>query len=230
MKTFIGVITGILFFFGGTAAQAALLEGQSVYFQFADEDLDYFGSPSIDGDTLSFAFSDRSAASASQRLRETMEFQVIAKDGFLINQFHLAEGGDYALAGKNSSVSASSRLRLDDFTNDELFRDSGEKSFRLGGSGGEKAGSWTTLFEQSIARSEELDVLLTTMLGAVPVGSQGEAWIDLNAIRVTIGAVLSGGEPAPVPLPAAVWLLASGLAGLSGVTAAKKRRSVLLRA
>ncbi|BBA32317.1 hypothetical protein sS8_0349 [Methylocaldum marinum] len=223
MKTFTGAMTGLLIFLGGASAHAALLEGQSVYFQFADADLDFFGTPSIEGNTLTFDFSDIYTASPSTPQREVLEFQVVAKSGFQINNFHLSEGGDYSLSGKNSSVAASSRLRLDDFTNDELFRESSEKSFRLGAAGGEKSGSWSAVFDQSITLSEELDVLLTTMLWANPAGPNGEARIDLSSISVTIGSILAGGEPAPVPLPAAVWLLGSGLAGLTGVAARKNQ-------
>jgi hypothetical protein len=229
MKTLIGVMTGILVFCSSISAQAALLEGQSVYFQFADEDLEYFGTPSVEGNSLAFNFSGISADSSSASEREFLEFQVLAKTGYQVDSFHLSAGGDYSLAGKNSSVSVSSRLRLDDFTNDELFRESTEKSFKLGGAGGEKVGSWNALFEQAVARSEELDVLLTTTLWALPAGTDGEAGIHLSSIRVSISAILSVGEPAAVPLPAAMWLLGSGLVGLIGV-AGRNRRGAFLHA
>lgn len=149
--------------------------------------MDFFGTPSIEGNTLTFDFSDIYAASPSTPQREVLEFQVVAKSGFLIDHFHSSESGDYSLSGKNSSVSAGNRLRLDDFTNDEWFRESTEESFRLGAAGGQKSGSWSAVFDQSITWSEELDVLLTAMLWANPAGPGGEARIDLNSVSVTKG-------------------------------------------
>jgi hypothetical protein len=70
-------------------------------------------------------------------------------------------------------------------------------------------GASTTLF--AFTGNNSTSTLQSYIMGAVSVAANGQLTIAGN-----------GGSPPPVPLPAAVWLLGSGLMGLVGVSRRRK--------
>lgn len=95
-------------------------------------------------------------------------------------------------------------------------------SYQLKNAGG------TTLFSGSFS-----NVITPTLTGQVLLGGSGNQQLALNGI--SLAAISFGGKSivlkadvlfngaTPVPLPAGVWLLATGLAGLSGLARSRRR-------
>lgn len=83
------------------------------------------------------------------------------------------------------------------------------------------SGAFATFFGTEYTNGGAVDSPLTFFLGATAGQNQlANWWQSLNTLTLTSdGSLLvdGGSGPSPVPLPAAVWLLGSGLLGLAGI-------------
>ena len=79
-----------------------------------------------------------------------------------------------------------------------------------------------SIYSYAASHGKSDGVLFSAYAGGLERNKHGK-WRDDDCHRCTKGAYFGGGEPAPVPLPAAAWLFGSGLLGLIGVARRKRR-------
>lgn len=116
-KSLLAVALGSMFAFGSAQAASVTLSGSFFDVTYDDALTGLFGTPTLVGDTLSWAPSGSpgfTAASYGQGINvtnSTFAVTVTAKDNYLIDGASLWESGDYFFFGDGSGVSATGQLR-----------------------------------------------------------------------------------------------------------------------
>ncbi|MCO6411541.1 MAG: VPLPA-CTERM sorting domain-containing protein [Thiogranum sp.] len=210
------------------------LEGTTVCFVYDSNDIDpVFGTISVSGNTI---FSTPTAGFRAESNdgvgihtnTNTDNFtgigtiQIIAKPGAVFDSIVVREVGDYRMTSNAGSVDVDGELRVWDW-NDFVFGPDQTTNLAINGDLTIKDSNthqWDALgsFNLGTAMWQGIDHLglkLQNNLSAVTDSSGQSAWIEKKIIGgITVTTV--------VPVPAAVWLFASGLLGLAGIA---RRRS-----
>ena len=97
----------------GTAADAAInygtFNGDTVIFANVQEDTDVFGAPIVSGDNLIFTpvdFQVQAEGGEIELLDATVGFDLIAQDGFTLDEVNLQETGFYSLIGVGGATTS----------------------------------------------------------------------------------------------------------------------------
>ena len=207
---------------GMGSAQAAMLEGDTVWFSFNDNLLGLFGDPSVSGDTLVFnpVDFDADVAGGGSDITDaiTPVITITAKANYVIDDVELAESGSYfridPTAGMATLVAAAGNLIVNG--TGVAFSAGGLGAFQ---SPADVVANGLSLVDWAAeAEAEDLGALLATVqirnvLVAGAVGGRRGiemAFIGKDVIELEV-------ETAVIPIPAAVWLFGSALIGLSVV-------------
>jgi hypothetical protein len=116
-KSLLVVALGSVFAFGNAQAASVTLSGSFFDITYDDALTGLFGTPTLVGNTLSWAPSGSPGFTASSYgegisvTNSTFAITVTAKDNYLINGASLWESGDYFFFGDSSGVSATGQLR-----------------------------------------------------------------------------------------------------------------------
>jgi hypothetical protein len=207
------------------------LEGATVCFRYKPENVDpLFGSLQVSGDNIFAVPTSFKALSTDGQgtviTTATGTIEVVAKQGYQLDAINVGERGDYRLSGVGSYVDVDGYLRVFDFndptpifgTEEEVFLTvSGDLTINDGNlhlwsaAGGFDLTStlWTDINHVGLTLQNTLTAY--TALGLSPSSAmiQKKATgteIEVSVITSTV-----------VPVPAAVWLLGSGLLGLVGI-------------
>jgi|GEM_PF-1865015 len=125
-----------------------------------------------------------------------------------------SESGVYQVIGDGSWVSAFASLQVADPETSQPVGEAQVGTFSaLGASDGLNGGPWELSVSQGVASDAvEIELTVKDILAAF-APENGLAWIekDFGGLRID---VVPGLQPAPIPLPASVWLLGSALSGL----------------
>lgn len=201
-------------------------EGDTVIFRFAGTEsaMGLFGSLQVIGDSIvSFPteFRAESSTSTLASINDNGTVQVIAKPGYSFDSVTIVERGVYSMTGANSSVNVTAYMEVADW-NDQLFgayagsaltlspttpltnRTGTPTSWRMSGTIDMTANEWASVGAISLGLVNNL----------YATGNDGIAWIEKLATGAGLDVSI---VTTPVPVPAAAWLLASGLLGLTGV-------------
>lgn len=203
---------------GFASAAMVTLSGTDVDFTFDDSSL--FGTGTVVGNSLFFqptSFLAQSLnAGGTITATDTLIINVVAKNGYDITSMAMAEQGDYILDGSTASVAASGRLGVTSTTTTCGFFACNDSSiFNVGSladTGGVTA-AWSGGTSVDLADTigwgsdTSLSISFQNNLSATTLAGDPQAFIQKKF--GAIGLVVN-----PVPVPAAVWLFASGLFGL----------------
>lgn len=212
--------------YGGSGLTA--LEGATVCFVFDPNGIDpLFGSLSSSGDnifatpTAFKALSENGAGSVT--VSATGTIQVVAKPGWVLDGINVGEIGDYRLTAGDTSVDVDAWLRVFDwFDPTPLFGTEETTNLAVSGDLTIKDGNlhnWTAQggFDLSTPLWDNRDhvgLTLQNTLNAISLANGESAMIQKKAVgsEITVSVFTT-----PIPVPAAVWLFASGLLGLAGL-------------
>jgi len=210
------------------SAATVTLFGDDLSFTFDDSSL--FGTGVVTGNSLFFQPTNFSAESLNGAgvvtSNETLNIIInTINDDYQITSLAMVEQGDYISNGPGASVAAAGSLGVASNTkNCGLFPCNDFSVFNVGGlgdtggtlvdwSGGTRVdladtAGWDS--DSSLGVTFQNDLTATTL----NVGEQAFIQKKFGAIGIVVN---------PVPVPAAVWLFGSGLAGL--MITARRRRS-----
>jgi PEP-CTERM motif len=99
-------------------ADPVSVRGTHITIVYDDALLGLFGAPTLVGDSLAWfpsgspGFTAQQSAPGIDLTNSTFAFRVIADPGFQLNNFSLAEAGDYVYFGTGSGVAVSGQLRV----------------------------------------------------------------------------------------------------------------------
>lgn len=220
-------------------AQAALVQtcGVSVCFEYNDDPLvnaglQYFGAPTVLGgsDVLEFTptsfYASASGANGFDQAVATFQFTRVwtTMSGWEIGSISVAESGDYQVIG-DATVNSTIRLQaVDQFDDDGLppFPEQVVQidNFNTSAPTGFVNQNWSltstitpaALFTDLAA---SIDLQIQNTLQAFTGVGGGVAYIA-KKLTLVVG-VSGGGTPQVVPVPAAAWLLLSGLGVMAGL-------------
>lgn len=202
---------------GMGSAQAAMLEGDTVWFSFDDSLLGLFGSASVSGDTLSFdptAFKANAAGPGIVTVSATTPLITITtKDMWVLDGVELFEQGDYfriesgastTLVGaggqfivNGSPVAVSAGGLTEYLTVADVIND------------GLSTTGWTASASAALS-GDSATVKVQNILLAGLTGGLEAAFIEKKLVEIAVDTTF-------VPIPAAVWLFGSALFGLTMV-------------
>lgn len=221
-----------------SAHAATSWSGDLVDFTLVNGDLGALGSPTVTSDDtgvdlsfrpapLSFDALSPGAGQANNGSAGTdheavgFTFKATAAPNQTITGVSWREGGVHQVTGDGSWVSAFASLRIEDATTSQVIGDTKTQTFSASGTGtATHGGPWDLTVNQDVAtNSIEIELTVKDILAASALGN-GFAWIekDFGDLRVDVAP---GFQPAPIPLPASVWLLGSALSGL--ITIGRRR-------
>lgn len=198
--------------------------GETVIFRFSgtESTMGLFGRLEVIGDSIvSFPTDFRAESNdASQAtVNDNGSVQVIAQPGYRFDSVTIVERGAYSMSAADSSVAVTALMEVADW-NDQIFgpvegralslltpltdRTGVPASWRMSGTIDMTGAPWNAV--------DEISLSLVNNLYAT--GNSGTAWIE----KLVSGAGLDVSVATSViPVPAAAWLLGSGLIGLVGV-------------
>ena len=84
-------------------------DGDTVVFQNVQEDQGIFGAPIVSGDSLTFTpvdFQVQAENGEAELLDATLGFDLVAKDGFFLDEVNLEESGFYSLIGAGTDLTS----------------------------------------------------------------------------------------------------------------------------
>lgn len=164
---------------------------------------------------------------AVDRERAGFQVRIEAAKGYEITGIHWSEDGFFDTRGNSANVGASAFLRAQDGTTGEhLFRDAKTVSYH-----GDNANYWDLSADHTLqGGSGKVDLTVKNILIASAAKTGDFAWIekDFADLKVSVEqrpGANPGGFPAPVPLPASLWLLGSAIASV--VTIGRRRQETL---
>jgi hypothetical protein len=235
------LMAGLLALSGNVSAALITLDGDGFNVVYDDASLGLFGSPTLSGDGKTILFSPlafKATSSGAQgfvSVGSNVQFDILLDDGAnQLNGVQLIENGDYRVvnAGNLSDVpevNVSGELRLTNlFTGTEFV----QQAFTAG-SLSNTCSSVTncTLSPWTVNSSASADdawgavdvrVRLQNDLLAASFESRDFAEIEKKHASQTISLT-----PTFVPLPGAVWLFGSALAGLMGMRRKNKVHALM---
>jgi len=182
-----------------------------------------YGEPMIVGDMGLFfptSFSSSSSNGSADTTAGTLSMTLRAHDGWAIRSVAFYEYGSYTLTGGGGDATAGISGALT--VGSETPVDLAPLDFSL--SGGQPSGTYSTsatvnLFEEAVT---EIDLQLFSSLYTSSDSSPStEAEISIHAITEQPQLVV---QTEPVPLPASVLLLGSGLCSILGLRRFRKNR------
>ncbi|MBT8446115.1 MAG: VPLPA-CTERM sorting domain-containing protein [Gammaproteobacteria bacterium] len=196
--------------------QAAIFTADTVEFDWTPSSSDLFGIPTTDGDSLVFSPSAFTATSVDdsfvQITSDIGTISITPLAGFVLTSISVVESGTYELSDSDRSVAVAGELLLVGGSATDIVT-----AAALDTTGAETAWSAGT---GDVAVDPNLAVAsISNILTAFSATVGGDATISKGEARIV---VTTGPDTSPVPLPAAAWLLAGGLAAL-GLTGRRPR-------
>ena len=218
------------------AAQAAMvtLVGTDFNVIYDDTKLGQFGAPTLSGDTLYFLPNDFRAESlnGAQVVTDNSTLNgltLIAHPGFEFGALSLTEFGDYLLSGANSSVTVGGQLRAFDPSNSVFTQTSNNISVNS-----------ATPLTVNDGANHDWAAAATINSSTATIIPGGNPWLssassvgltlqnnlsaytsptDMGPLEALVEKKFDGVSltVTPVPLPASVWLFASGVGLIGGV-------------
>ncbi len=207
-----------------SGAAIVYLAGDTVdfYYDDAQPGMAVYGSLSVVGDAI-FATPDQFLAESYGGVSNTSALgtvTVVAKPGYAFSAINVAIEGDYRLTGAGASVGVAGNLTIEDSANPATTEALVMSNSGLGINDGlTHLWSASGSFDLSTAQwngVNSIELSLETILNA-SAGSGEYAFIQnkfAGGGMVTI-------ETAVIPVPAALWLMATGLLALVGVARKK---------
>jgi len=209
---------------GSSALSAAMvtINGANVNFTYDDSLMALFGAPTVSGDIIYFTPTNFKAISTngagSVITSSTVNVVITAHQGVNLGALTLQERGDYLLSGESSSVGLGGQLRAFDISNPLNVEDSSftttSSNLTLNdgifhnwvGTAGIDLGAalWSN--------TTSINMTIENVLTATTIKLPSTAFIEKKFVGV--GVTVGGVPPTTIPVPAAAWLLGSGLAGL----------------
>jgi hypothetical protein len=230
----------------GGLADARPSQASSVTLVGADFDVIYdpstlglFGTPQLIGDNLVFtpnAFSAQSLNGAGVDTVQSLasNIQLVADPGYQFNNLSVMAIGDYLMQGTGTSVGVSGSLQATDaarpLTQTTAILAVGSPLNIANGAVQNWLGSAAITnatptdspgYNPWLAHASTIDIQLADTLTATTTAGNGNSQAF---IQEKFGSVELEIDPSPVPLPAAAWLMVSGLAAL-GVLARQKHKA-----
>lgn len=218
---------GILAFCSAMPAMAAIihLSGDTVDFYYDDSspEMAAYESLSVIGNTIFATPSSFLAESLNGGSSDFTAFgvvNVVAKSGYRFDSIQVAQQGDYELTGAGASVNAVGTLAVTESVGSTSVSTAMVNS-GFGTYGALTQWSSSAIIDLNNATWESIysiDLSLDSSLYASTIENGERAFIQ----NKFVGGSLVSIETTPIPLPAALWLMISGLfvfAGLSRKTA-----------
>jgi len=204
------------------------LAGDTVDFYYDDTPpgMSAYGPLSVVGDSI-FAQSVNLSASATNGSSDSINalgsITIVAKSGYSFDSIYVTQFGDYSLSGAGASINVNGTLSVEDSNNAATTSSNGLSVTGLGLSDG-LTHEWqaTSGFDLSTAtwgNVNFIELSLDTLLSAATL-TNGESAFTQSKF---VGGGMVTIETSVVPVPAAVWLFASGLLGLAGVARRSNR-------
>jgi hypothetical protein len=206
-----------------------VLEGATVCFRYDPAVVDpLFGVLQVSGDNIFAVPTDFRALSTdgygTVTTTATGTIEVIAKQGYQLDGINVGERGDYRLSGVGSSVDIDAYLRVYDYyAPTPIFGTEEETLLTVSGNLGINDGNlhlWSAFggFDLTTALWTDVNhvgLTLQNTLTAITLANISSAMIQKKATgtEIEVSVITS----TVVPVPAALWLLGSGLLGLVAV-------------
>jgi hypothetical protein len=204
------IAAGMALASSGASAAVVTLSGATVNFSFDNSFLSQanskYNSWSLDADTLSFLPNDLFFADSESKpavFAQIPSIKIVAKSGYAIDGLSLEEDG-YYFQTENAKVSAYAGFTVNNVLN---------PISAVGLSQKDTLSEWAINSSVSLDSVQEANVKVLNLLTAAKLANASPfdfAYIDKNL--VSISAVTSS-VVAPVPLPGAIWMFGSALAG-----------------
>ncbi len=227
-------LTACVFLLSTSAAQAAIvqLEGATVDFSYDDTqpDMAVFGDFTVVGDSIFASPADfiaESIGGGSHNFSATATITVVAKSGYQFKTVASEQRGDYKVTGAGSTTVVNNLTIVD--SNNALL----DETTTLANSGlGINDGllhEWSSIGQLDLSTAPwdsvtSINLIISSELTASTVTALGNHAFIQN--KHVAGGLLSGSatiiETVVVPVPASIWLLLSGLLGLSGIAGRKR--------
>ena len=214
-----------------TTGQAAIitLSGNTVDFVFDDTQagLSYYGALSVVGDSI-FATPDSIIAQATNGGSDTLTLPatvvtVVAHAGYEFTSATVGLEGDYTVTGAGASVSINNTLVVSETGAPANNVSPTMVNSGFGNTGGPH--NWLSVGTADLTSTmwdgvTSIDLSLSSILMAITTSSGESAQIQEKFTASSVVAI----ETTPVPVPAAVWLMGSGLLTLCGVAIRRRRK------
>ena len=214
-----------------TTGQAAIitLSGDTVDFVFDDTQpgLSYYGSLNVVGDSI-FATPDSIIAQAANGGNDSLVVPatvvtVVAHAGYEFTSATVGIEGDYTVSGDGASVSISNTLVVSEAGAPGNSVSPAMVNSGFGNTGGPY--NWSSVGTADLSTAmwdgvTSIELSLSSILTASTTSSGESAQIQEKFTASSVVAI----ETSPVPVPAAVWLMGSGLLALFGVSARRRRQ------
>jgi hypothetical protein len=184
-----------------------------------------FGSPTVVGDRLLFfptRFASSSSGVGADTTSSTFQIMLTAKAGSKIDRVRIQEFGDYTLTGSGTGTMAqmSGYLTVTDLASGTggVKTDFDNAIFTASPSSGPFSGFWEIDFT---GNALPVTLAMLSFNNNLQTSSESNTAAFIQKKVVNGPAIDLSINPTPVPLPGALWLLASGL--VASVTVFRKK-------